>query len=97
MNNFQAASDEMTGYLEFLKSKFPIFHQSNVFYRDLRYGLKYYLQSKGKKMADAELENALKALINQMVAASVLKPVSDGVWTLNYPTYRTKASGKPVL
>ncbi|HEY9165908.1 MAG TPA: hypothetical protein VIS48_07070 [Candidatus Kryptonia bacterium] len=83
-------------YLEYLRSKFPIFHLSNVFYRDLRYGLKYYLKENGFSISDAELENTLNALVFEMVKDSILKPVSSGVWTVNYPEFKTKTSGKPV-
>ena len=84
-------------FLEYFRSKFPTFHLSNIFYRDLRYALKYYLRSNGFKMSDAELENVVNALTKEMVSDGILKEVSTGVWTLNYPDFRTKKPGKPVL
>ncbi len=83
-------------FLEFLRSKFPIFHLSNVFYRDLRYSVKYYLLANGFRVSDMELEAVSNALIGQMVSDDILKPVSTGAWTLNYPEFHTKTSGKPV-
>ena len=42
-------------FLEYFRSKFPTFHNSNVFYRDLRYAAKYFLISGGYRPFDAVL------------------------------------------
>lgn len=97
MKEIQFAIKNKMSFLDYFHSKFPTFHLSNIFYRDLRYALKYYLNSNGFRPSDAELETVLTALTKEMVADGLLKPVSAGVWTLNYPEYRTKAPGKPVL
>lgn len=97
MKEIEFVTQNKKGFLEYFHSNFPSFHLSNVFYRDMRYALKYYLISKGFRPSDAELERVLAALVKEMVADGVLKPVSEGVWTLNYPEYRTKTPGKPVF
>lgn len=84
-------------FLEYFRSKFPTFHNSNVFYRDLRYALKYFLLSGGFKVTDTELEGVLKALIKVMVSDGIFKKISAGIWTLNYPDFRTSKPGKPSL
>lgn len=84
-------------FLGYFRSKFPIFHNSNVFYRDLRYALKYFLISGGFRLSDAELEDVLAALIKVLVSDGTLKSISSGVWCLNYPEFRTAKSGKPTL
>jgi len=84
-------------FLDFFLSKFPIFHLSNIFYLDLKYALKYYLLSNHFKVSDAELEGITDVFINVMVSDGTFKPVSRGTWMLNYPDFRTKKSGKPVL
>ncbi|MCL5267372.1 MAG: hypothetical protein M1469_04620 [Bacteroidetes bacterium] len=97
MKEIEFALSNKKSFLEYFHSKFPSFHLSNVFYRDLRYALKYYLNSNKFSPSDAELEAVLRALIKEMVTDGILKPVSDGVWTLNYSDYRTKTPGKPVF
>ncbi len=84
-------------FLGYFRSKFPTFHNSNVFYRDLRYALKYFVNSGGFKLTDAELEDVLNALVKVMVSDGILKSVSPGVWSLNYPEFRTTKPGKPLL
>lgn len=84
-------------FLEYFRSKFPTFHNSNVFYRDLRYAAKYFLLSGGYKLSDVELEGVLAALVKVMVSDGIFRKVSDGAWTLNYPEFHTAKPGKPVL
>ncbi len=84
-------------FLEYFRSKFPAFHNSNVFYRDLRYAAKYFLVSGGFKPSDAELEGVLDALVRVMVSDGVFRKVSEGTWAINQPDFRTKEPGKPLL
>ncbi|HUI31017.1 MAG TPA: hypothetical protein VLX91_12455 [Candidatus Acidoferrales bacterium] len=85
------------GFLQFFRSKFPIFHLSNVFYLDIKYALKYYLVENHFKVADVELETLAETLINEMVLDGLFKYISNGTWTLNYPEFRAKTPGKPFL
>jgi len=82
-------------FLKFFRSKFPIFHLSNVFYLDIKYALKYYLLANHFKVSEAELESITETLINRMVSDGVFKEVTSETWTVNYPEFRTKTPGKP--
>jgi hypothetical protein len=97
MTEIDFIKENKTQFLQYFHSNFPIFHLSNVFYLDIRYAVKYYLISGNFKVSDAELEGIAGALISEMISDGILKPVSSGTWTLNYPEFRTKAPGKPVL
>ncbi|MFZ1081381.1 MAG: hypothetical protein WAO19_05580 [Candidatus Kryptoniota bacterium] len=83
-------------FLQYFHSNFPIFHLSNVFYLDIRYAAKYYLISSHFKVSDMELEGITNALVSEMISDGIFKPVSSGTWTVNYPDFRAKTSGKPV-
>ncbi len=80
----------------YLHSKFTIFHHSNVFYRDIRYALKSYMLSNGFKLSEMELDAAVDTFIVEMAESGILKMVSTGTWTVQYPEFQTKKSGKPV-
>jgi hypothetical protein len=86
-----------TEFLDFFHSTFPVFHLSNVFYLDIKYALKYYFIMNHFRVSEAELEPVTEALINEMVSEGILKTVSSGTWTLNYPEFGTKKPGKPIL
>ena len=84
-------------FLNFFRSKLPAFHNSNVFYRDIRFAVNSFLISGGFRASDAELEAVANALIKVMVSDGVFKVVSEKSWTLNYPEFHTKKPGKPSL
>ncbi len=84
-------------FLNFFRSKFPTFHNSVVFYRDIRYAADSFLISGGFRPSDAELEAVANALIKVMVSDGVFKAVTDESWTLNYPEFHTTKPGKPSL
>jgi len=96
MKEIDFVTTNMLPFLEFFKSKFPVFHLSNVFRRDLEYSLRNYLHLNGFSLPEVELETASDALISKMVSDGILKPVANGTWTLTYPEFRTKTPGKPV-
>jgi hypothetical protein len=97
MTAIELVRRDKTEFLKFFRSKFPLFHLSNVFYLDVKYALKYYLLTKHLKVSEAELEPVAKALINEMVSDGVFRQVSSDTWTLNYAEFRTKTPGKPIL
>lgn len=43
---FNDLKNESQVFLNYLKAKFPIFHNSNLFYRDFQYGVKSFLEKK---------------------------------------------------
>ncbi len=97
MKATEFAKQNKTEFLQYFHSKFPIFHLSNVFYLDIKYALKYYLLSNHFKVSDEELESLSVTLINGMASDGVFKRVSKNAWILNYPEFRTKTPGKPIL
>ncbi|MBK7867343.1 MAG: hypothetical protein IPJ75_10350 [Ignavibacteriales bacterium] len=56
--------NEKEKFLGFYKFRFPVFHKSNVFYRDLVYCVKYYLSSRNVTLKDKILETQHKILLN---------------------------------
>jgi len=95
MTATQLMTQNTSAFLEFFRSKFPIFHLSNVFYLDIKYALNSYLLSNRIKLGEMELDTLTETLISKMVSEGVLKEVSGNTWTLIYPEFRTKTPGKP--
>ena len=42
-------------FLKYLKSKFPLYHLSNIFFRDFHYGVMNYLMAYNKKIGRAHV------------------------------------------
>ena len=81
--------------LAFLKSRFPLYHQSNVFFRDLQYGIRLFLERKGIRAGYAESEQIAHEFVSTLEREGVLTAVDRQSWALNYPEFRTPSS-KPV-
>ena len=75
--------------LNFLKSRFPIYHLSNVFFRDLQYGVMAYLEGKGMKVSYRHAEMIARRFVEDLERAKLLKPVDRQSWTVEYPEFRT--------
>jgi len=76
-----------TEFLKFLKSKFRMIHNSNVFFRDFHYGIMEFLREHGikKKYQSAELiaQDAGKAFEQN----GIFKKIDYQTWMLNYPDF----------
>ena len=84
--------DHRTEVLAFLKSRFPLYHQSNVFFRDIQYGIQLYLERQGIKAAYPEAEQIAHEFISTLEREKVLSPIDRQSWALNYPEFRTPPS-----
>ncbi len=86
--------ENKTEVFEFLRKRYPMIHASNVFYRDLLYGLQAYLASKGVTVRGRNLEGYVQNFIDAMVHEGTFHPFDHQTWTLNYPEFRTPAIPK---
>ncbi len=78
-------------FLNFLKSIIPVFHKSNVFFRDIQYGVQKFLLLKGFKVSNEQAEELSAILIKELVDENILFPLNDMTWVVNYPPYTTGA------
>lgn len=74
--------------LQFLKQRYPLFHSSNVFFRDLHYGVREYLEGKGMKLGYRAGEDVARDFIRELETEKILVPVDTQTWTLNYPEFK---------
>ncbi|HEX7572654.1 MAG TPA: hypothetical protein VF514_06135 [Bacteroidota bacterium] len=87
--------EHRTEVLTFLKSRFPLYHQSNIFFRDIQYGIQLFLERKGIKAGYPESEQIAHEFVSTLEREGVLIPIDRQSWALNYPEFRTPSS-KPV-
>ena len=77
-------------FLNFLRTKFPLFHLSNVFFRDIHYGVRFYLENKGKKANYQEAEHIAKAVAEYLEQQKILRKLDHQTWVVNYPNFKVK-------
>lgn len=76
----------------FLKSRFPLYHQSNIFFRDIQYGIQLFLERKGIKAGYPESEQIAHGFISALEREGVLIAIDRQSWALMYPEFRTPSS-----
>jgi hypothetical protein len=87
--------DEYIIFLNYLKAKFPAFHNSNIFFRDFHYAVKNFLEIKTLKVTYAVSEKLAKEFAGFLEAKGILIKVSDLGWKLNFPDFTTVKTGDP--
>lgn len=80
--------------LKFLKERYPLYHLSNVFFRDIQYGILQLLERKKMKVGYAEAEEITTAFVQALVKEKIFSPIDRQSWLLHYEPFR-KVSTKP--
>ncbi len=88
--------DDFFEILNYFKTQFPIFHNSNVFYRDVQNGVKNYLWRKNIIVNNKQLEDLTGSYCKIAEDKNIFKKISDNNWTLNYPEFKTVTPGDPL-
>ncbi len=88
MNPVQIIIENHKEFLKYLKSKFPLYHESNVFFRDFHYGVMNYLVAFKKKLKYSDGEEVTRGVIGEFEKRGLLKKVDKQTWLLNYPEFQ---------
>ncbi len=76
-------------FLRYLKEKYPVFHNSNVFFRDFHYGIKRFLEMKEIEINYAEAEKLAHVFGSTLENEGIFIKVNSLGWKLNYPEFTT--------
>lgn len=75
-------------FLEFMKSRYHLFHASNVFFRDLHYGVMTFLEAKGSHEGYTATEAMTREVISHYEKAGILLPIDERTWMLHFEEFR---------
>lgn len=78
-------------FLTFLKSKYKVYHLSNIFFRDVHYAVRSYLEWKGMKMSYPEAEEVALRLVSALEAENILTKIDGSAYLLKYPEFKKPA------
>jgi len=92
MNHASEILDRKKDVLAFLKSRFPLYDKSNVFFRDIQYGIQVFLGRKGIKAGYPESERIAHEFVSLMEQEGVFVAIDRQSWALHYPEFRTPPS-----
>ncbi len=86
--NINEITNNKTEFLNFLKGKFTLFHNSNIFFRDFHFGvIAYLLQKKSKKLAYTKSEEFAHQLMAEFEKTGLFSKIDHQSWRLNYPDF----------
>lgn len=92
---FTFLAENQTSLINYLKSRYPLYHRSNVFYRDIQYGIRHFLENKKIKVSYTESELLANEIINLLEGENTLLRVGKMSWALNYPSFMTSTTQTP--
>lgn len=81
-------------FLKYLKSKFSLFHKSNIFSRDIHYGVIHFLKDKNINISHSKSEAIASDVLNYFEKENILKKIDDRSWMLNYEEFITPKAEK---
>ncbi len=94
--------DKRGDFLNFLKTRYSLFHLSNLFFRDLHYGVMAFLEMNGLPHAYSPSEDLAHRVVDVYEKGGVLVPIDSRSWMLNYlpfkkPPVKPAAPPKPAV
>jgi hypothetical protein len=88
MNELDYILTNHVDFLKFLKAKLPLYHASNVFFRDLQYGVMSYVEDRmRKRLTYPTAEELARRVIAELEEKGILRRIDERTWTLNLPDF----------
>jgi hypothetical protein len=78
-----------------LKERFSVYHRSNIFFRDIQYGIQAMLREEGIRIGYAEAERLAREFAGRMEQERIFDPIDRQSWALRYPDFKTPTVEKP--
>jgi hypothetical protein len=96
LENFseQLKKDEQV-FLNYLKSRFPVFHNSNFFFRDFHYGVRSYFEKKGIKLSYTDAEQVAEEFAFYLEEKKIFAKIAEKTWRVDFPEFVTATPGDP--
>ena len=94
-SNLQMLKNNETELLNYLKAKFPVFHNSNFFFRDFQYGIRSFLEKKNIKVSYQLAEKLAEEMAIHFEGNKLFVRVNHQGWKINVPEFVTAEPGDP--
>lgn len=69
---------------EFLREKYPIFYNSNIFLRDIQYGIRTYFERKDENISYPLAEELAFRFADTMESEDMLKRLDTSTWLVTF-------------
>ena len=81
--------------LNYLKAKFPVFHNSNFFFRDFQYGIRSFLEKKEIKASYQMAEKLAEEMAQHYENKTLFVRINQHTWKINKSEFVTAEPGDP--
>ncbi len=73
-----------TIFFKFMKEKYRLYLNSNIFFRDIQYAIKSYFDKKDIRIKYSQAEKVAYEFINKLEDTGELKKMSNNAWKVNF-------------
>jgi hypothetical protein len=70
-------------FFSYLKERYPVFNNSNIFLRDIQYGVKSFFEKRDTKLSYAQVEILSNAIIKRFEDNNILQKLTKNTWKVN--------------
>ena len=71
-------------FFNFMKEKYRIYLNSNIFFRDIQYAIKSYFEKKDIRIKYSQAEKVAYEFIHKLEDSGELKKMSNNAWKVNF-------------
>lgn len=75
-------------FLLFMKARYHLYHASNVFFRDLHYGVMSFLELRKQNTGYTATEALTREVISHLERTGILRPIDDRTWMVVHEEFR---------
>jgi hypothetical protein len=93
--NLQLLKNNEEELLNYLKAKFPVFHNSNFFFRDFQYGIRSFLEKKEIKASYQMAEKLAEEMAKYFEDKNLFVKINHQAWKINKQEFVTAEPGDP--
>ncbi|MEW6195535.1 MAG: hypothetical protein AB1521_10300 [Bacteroidota bacterium] len=96
MNHLQDLISQKEIFIKFMKEKYPLFKNSNVFLRDIQYAIKSYFEKKDQFLTYAQTDKISLGFIQNLEETKEFINVSKNTWKVNFSFEKVVKENEPV-
>lgn len=84
MNYLEDLLSNRTVFFNFMKEKYPLYYNSNIFFRDIQYAIISYYQKKDITVKRYDAEKVTQKFVSELEKRDDLRRMSNNSWKVNF-------------
>ncbi len=84
-NDMQFLLSNSELFFNYLKERYSVFNNSNIFLRDIQYGVKSFFEKRETKLSYSAVEKLTGEIIKEFERKNILDKLTNNTWKVNFP------------